>query len=247
MSLRSPMMLLAAGAMTLAGSALALDPSCAPGGNFDLSKWSLQLPIADDNGNVKQVSSSDLEGCGGFQDYDYFFTESGDGALVMKSTGNNDCAVTTTNSKHCRTEFRESNPDSWDPNASQNRLAVSMAVNSGSDVCIGQVFQANSGYSKPFVEIYYLDDGSVQTGVEYEISGGSQNVTTFANVPQGTTFSYEIRHEGGVFGISVNGGDFYEPQTYFDTPGAYFKVGNYNQGDEDSDVHVFSIDVTHQD
>lgn len=69
------------------GIAGALDPSCAPGGNFDLSKWELQLPIG--NGSPQIVEPAQLVGCSGYQDpgHHYFFTESGDGALVMKAPG----------------------------------------------------------------------------------------------------------------------------------------------------------------
>jgi hypothetical protein len=69
------------------GIAGALDPSCAPGGNFDLSKWELQLPIG--NGSPQIIPPAQLVGCSGYQDpgHHYFFTESGDGALVMKAPG----------------------------------------------------------------------------------------------------------------------------------------------------------------
>ena len=63
--------------------AIALNPSCAPGGNFNLSPWELQLPIGS-TGDPDTESPSQLEGCSGYQDpqHLYFFTESGDGALV---------------------------------------------------------------------------------------------------------------------------------------------------------------------
>lgn len=69
------------------GVAEALNPSCAPGGNFDLSKWELQLPIG--NGSPQIVAPAQLVGCSGYQDpgHHYFFTETGDGALVMKAPG----------------------------------------------------------------------------------------------------------------------------------------------------------------
>lgn len=48
-----------------------------------MSPWELQLPIGS-TGNPDTESSSQLQGCDGYQDADhlYFFTESGDGALV---------------------------------------------------------------------------------------------------------------------------------------------------------------------
>ena len=46
-----------------------LKPSCAPGGNFDLSKWNLQLPIGK-AGSPTTISSSQLQGCDGWQNFD---------------------------------------------------------------------------------------------------------------------------------------------------------------------------------
>ncbi|RFU27668.1 hypothetical protein B7463_g8675, partial [Scytalidium lignicola] len=100
----------------------ALNPACAPGGNFDLSPWELQLPIG----------------------HQYFFTESSDAVLVMKVPGSPDSTgcVTTPNSLHCRTELREINPSSWNPNQATNRLTVTLAVpepdDSGHGTVIGQ-------------------------------------------------------------------------------------------------------------
>lgn len=60
----------------------ALNANCAPGGNFDLSRWSLQLPIGS-AGSPTTISSGSLQGCSGWTNSDYFYTEGGDGALVM--------------------------------------------------------------------------------------------------------------------------------------------------------------------
>lgn len=129
-------------------TAAALDPSCAPGGNFDLSKFFLQLPSGSTN-KPDQISSSQLEGCNGYQDpgHKYFFTESGDGAMVMKAPGGGKCA-TFPGAPRCRTEFGENN--AWSSTASKNRLTADLLVSGGSSICIGQVFQSNSN-NKPLV------------------------------------------------------------------------------------------------
>jgi len=64
---------------------LALNLSCAPGGYFDLSKWELQLPTGS-AGHPDTEFASQLKGCDGYQDHKrlYFFTESGDGALISR-------------------------------------------------------------------------------------------------------------------------------------------------------------------
>jgi hypothetical protein len=105
----------------------ASNPSCAPGGLFDLSIFTLQLPTGS-SGKVDSISPSTLSGCNGWQNKDYFYAESG--ALITKVPGSSSSSgcFTTENSKHCRTELRESNSSSWDPKGSINRLNVQLAV-----------------------------------------------------------------------------------------------------------------------
>ncbi|QKX60664.1 uncharacterized protein TRUGW13939_07810 [Talaromyces rugulosus] len=235
----------------------ALNPSCAPGGNFDLSPWELQLPIGS-TGSPETISSSSLQGCSGYQDsgHQYFFTESGDGALVMKVPGGTSTGcVTTPNSKHCRTELREvdpstGSPTSWDPNAGTNRLSATLIVpepdNSGHGTVIGQVHIDDSVSSKPVCELYYNSSGDIVMGVEQTRSGGNEKFTTIGNVPVGTQFSYELSYESNVLSVSLNGGSQQTLSTYsLDAPTSYFKVGNYNQGTSPSDIHFFAISVQH--
>ena len=237
----------------LSRAASSLNPSCAPGGNFDLSVWSLQLPIGS-TGSPTTISASALEGCSGYQDagHEYFFTESGDGALVMKVPGSPSSSgcVTTTNSLHCRTELRESNPSSWSPSDATNRLQATLAVtqadDSGYGTVVGQIHIDDSVSSKPVCELYYNSNGDITIGVEQTRSGGDSVYTKVGNVAVGTTFSYEIRYESGSLGVAINGGDLQTLDTYsLDSPPSYFKAGNYNQGDTPSDVHFFAITVSH--
>jgi hypothetical protein len=232
-------------------AAAALNPKCAPGGNFDLSVWELQLPIGS-KGSPTTIPSSSLEGCTGYQNPLYFFTESGDGALVMKVPGSPSSSgcVTTPNSKHCRTELREANPSSWDPNAATNRLSATLAVvepdNSSHGTVIGQVHIEDSVSSKPVCELYYSSAGVITMGVEQTRGGGNEVYTTIGKVPVGTTFTYEIQYEKNVLSVSINGGAAKTLSTYsLDAPPSYFKAGNYNQGSKPSTVHFFAITTTH--
>lgn len=139
-----------------ASTASALNPGCAPGGNFNLSPFVLQLPSGSTN-HPDQISASRLQGCGGYQDpgHKYFFTESGDGAMVMKAPGGGKCA-TFPGAPRCRSEFGETS--NWSSKAATNRLKADLLVTAGSSICIGQVFQANSN-NKPLVSRqlkYYL-------------------------------------------------------------------------------------------
>jgi len=245
------MMKSASSLMILAGPALiaALNPNCAPGGNFDLSPWSLQLPTGSTD-DPSSIPSSQLEGCSGYEDYSTFFTESGDGALVMKVCGSSSSCgcVTTAHSEHCRTELKENN--NWSPSASTNRLSVTLAVetpdNSNYGTVIGQIHIEESVSTKPVCELYYNSNGDIHMGVEQTRSGGDEKFTYIDNISVGTKFSYEIIYENDALSVSINGASPHSLSTYsLDSPESYFKAGNYNQGSSASDVHFFSIQITH--
>lgn len=254
MSLRSLVSL--ASVATLSSLAAALNPSCAPGGNFDLKPWELQLPVGS-TGRPTTITSSKLDGCDGYQNSDYFYTDSSDGSLVMKVPGDPSSTgcVTTPNSKHCRTELREMDPSSgdaasWDPNAATNRLSATLTVvkadNSKYGTVIGQIHIDDSVSSKPVCELYYSQDGDLTMGVEQTRSGGNEVMTKVGNVPLNTQFTYEIRYENNELSVSINGGDAKTLSTYqLDAPKSYFKAGNYNQGTSASEVHFYDISVQH--
>lgn len=170
-----------------------------------MSPWELQLPTGT-GGNPDTELPSQLEGCNGYQDarHLYFFTESGDGALVMKVPGSpaSSGCVTTSNSEHCRTELREINPPNWDPNASINRLSVSLAVpvpdKSRYGTVIGQIHIDNSISSKPVCELYYSSSGDLNMGVEQTRGGRDEKIMYIGNVPVDTPFSYSIAYESNI-------------------------------------------------
>ncbi|KAJ6789655.1 hypothetical protein PWT90_05594 [Aphanocladium album] len=231
-------------ALALCVSAVtALNPSCAPGGNFDLSRFVLQLPSGSTN-NPDQIPASRLAGCGGYQDpgHKYFFTGSGDGAMIMKAPGGGKCA-TFPGAPRCRSEFGETG--SWSSSASTNRLKADLLVTTGSSICIGQVFQSNS-YNKPLAEVYYNGNGDITVGVAFAARGGQgQDLNKIGNVPKGTRFHYELRFENGKLQFSLNDGGFKTLKQYFTTDRAFFKMGNYNQGGDDSGIKVFGLSVQH--
>lgn len=147
----------------------ALRPDCAPGGNFDLRAWNLQLPTG--SSKIDVVKSKDLQGCRGYSDQ-YFFTNSSSGAMVMVAPGNlrvTGC-VTTPNSRHCRTELREVNKydgrnAAWN-SRDTNVLEVTMAVTKADDgtygTAIGQVFAR----AKPLAAIYYSQQGNITLDIK---------------------------------------------------------------------------------
>lgn len=233
----------------------AQDPSCSPGGNFDLSVWNLQLPTGPSSGGVDTIRASDLKGCGGYSSDEYFFTDPSTSAIVLRAPGNPDltgCA-TTSGSKHCRTELREVQSGSgsnaaWDPSSSTNRLSVSMTVVEADDgthgTAIGQVFASEE--SKPLAEMYYRQDGRIVVGVKPNAQDG-QIISEVGNVPVGTEFDYEMEYSYGTLSVTIDG-DRTELDTFeWDSPLSYFKAGNYNQAKSEasSEVHITAIEVVH--
>jgi hypothetical protein len=234
--------------------ARSLNPQCAPGGNFNLGVWSLQLPIGS-TGKPTTISPGGLEGCSGYTNSKYFYTDTSDGTMVMYVPGGPSTGcVTTPNSQHCRTELREMTSSgsaaSWDPNASTNRLSVTLLatdVDDGSHgTVIGQIHIDDSVSTKPVCELYYNKSGNLVMGVEETRAGGSSVFTTVGNVAVGTRFSYEIRYEKNVLSVGINGGSQKTLSTNsLDAPASYFKAGNYNQGNIPSTVHFYSVSVQH--
>ncbi len=223
-----------------------LSGTAAPGRNFDLSVWELQLPIGS-TGNPTTISNAELEE--GFQD-EYFFTNSSDGALGMKDPGV-DC-VTTSNSSHCRTELREVNTDgtaaSWSPTG-VNKLDAILAVEAaGGGVVIGQLHFDDSVSIKPLAQLYYDDSGNISVGVEQSTAGGNEVMTQLGNVPLGISFSYEFNYSSNQLSISINNAAPVSLGINSSLVGlpVYFKAGDYGQATEASDVHFFALKLTHQ-
>ncbi|KAH6644066.1 alginate lyase 2 [Boeremia exigua] len=223
------------------------DPSCAPGGNFDLKSFNLQLPTGS-AGKVDQITGSKLSGCDGWSSSKYFYT-SPSGALVMKVPSRSEC-VTTPNSKHCRTELREASPRSWDPKKNVNLLKAKLSVpkpdNSKYGTVVGQVKVDDSISKKPVAELFYNRSGTLTIGVSQIPDVSSLKMTEVGRVDVGKTFQYELRYEGGKLSLQIDGGEKKIMSIgKLSSPKSYFKVGNYNQGSEPSEVVFYDIKVTH--
>lgn len=223
------------------------NPSCAPGGNFDLGSFNLQLPTGN-LGKIDQISASKLSDCSGWSSQKYFYTSSA-GALVMKVPSRSTC-VTTPNSKHCRTELRESSPNSWDPknhtNSLEARLSVPKPDNSEYGTVIGQVKVDDSLSKKPVAELFYNRGGALTIGVSQNPDVSSLKMTEVGHIDVGDTFEYELRYEGGKLSVQIDGGEKQLLSTgKLENPKSYFKVGNYNQGSEPNEVIFYDIRVVH--
>lgn len=228
------------------------NPSCAPGGNFDMSPWNLQLPTGS-SGSVDTIKSKALQGCKGYTGAT-FYTDKSTVQIVLTAPGNPDltgCA-TTSGSAHCRTELREVDRSSgqnaaWSPKGT-NALKVTMTVVKADDgthgTAIGQVFAADA--SKPLAEMYYSRKGEIVVGVKPNPDDG-QIVTKLGTVAVGTQFTYEMAYSKDVLSISINGKKTLLDTFEWESPDCYFKSGNYNQGKsaDGSEVRIAAISVTH--
>ena len=217
----------------------------------DLSKFSLQLPTGS-KGKVDQVEGSKLNGCKGYTSTQYFYTSQSDGAVVMKVPGSpsSSTCVTTPNSKHCRTEFREASPQSWDSKGATNSLKASLTVVKADDskygTVIGQVKVDDKVSKKPLCELFINKSGTLTLGVSQIPDVSSLKMTEIGKVKIGEKFSYELKYEKGSLSVAINGES---PKTLstgsIKSPPCYFKAGNYNQGNSASEVAFYSIDIKH--
>ena len=235
-----------------AADAAALDPAVAPGGNFDLGVWNLQLPSGSP-GSPTTIPSARLKGAGGYTDPAYFFTDRTDGSMTFWAP---EKGVTTPNSKYARSELRETNADGsaadWRLAGSHKLTATLRIPHVTKNVCVGQIHLGSGGPStKPLVELYYRPNGDIHFGTEISPAGG-QDVRKVGNVPLGTRWSYTIAVSGGNrVNLTINGTTTSCPiPSSFDPYGMYFKAGSYNQSSSQSTsngakVKFYALTVTH--
>jgi len=202
-------------------SAFALSTSLPPGKNFNLSGFTLQLPTGS-SGNVDTVSGSQL--AGGFTKSPYFYTDTGDGSMVM---GDPSTGWTTSGSLHPRVELREN--ATWatsGTNVMTNTVAVTKVP---SHTTIGQIFQG-TGPSKPLCELEFTSGGVVQLLLEKTNQGGSSTMNTIASVGVGTKFTYTMQLSGTTITIKVGSTTktFALPSSFVGEK-FYFKAGDYDQ------------------
>jgi hypothetical protein len=228
-----------------------LNTSVAPGGNFNLSVWELQEPVGSP-GSPTTISSSRLQGAGGFQD-SYFYTDGSDGAMTFWAP---EKGVTTPNSNYARSELREMNTNGsaadWSLSGNHKLSATLRVVSVTSNVAVGQIHLGSGGSStKPLLELYYHANGDVVVGIENSPDGG-QNTHTVGHVAVGTTWSYTIAvSNGNTLDLTINGSTTHYPiPSSFSPYKQYFKAGSYNQSSSSSTtngarVAFYALTVAH--
>jgi hypothetical protein len=236
---------------TSARAATALNPGVAPGGNFNLSVWELQLPIGSP-GSPTTIRPSQLEGANGYQNLSYFWTDKNDGSMTFWDP---EAGVTTPNSSYPRTELREMNSNgtaaNWALSGNSTLSAQLRVVSVTANVCVGQVHLGTGGTStKPLVELYYHSNGDIYLGTEDSPSGG-QTLHYITNVALGVHWTYVINVSGSTINLTVNGSEtHYSIPSSFDAYDMYFKAGDYNQSASSSTtngakVKFYSLTVSH--
>lgn len=234
-----------------AAQAAGLDPTVAPGGNFDLGVWSLQLPVGSP-GAPTTIPPAQLKGADGYENPAYFWTDKNDGSMTFWAP---EKGVTTPNSNYARSELREMNADGsaadW-PLAGNHTLSADLRIPSVTkNVCVGQVHLGSGGSStKPLLELYYRPNGDIYLGTENSPDGG-QTLHLVGNVALGTRWTYVINVSGNTIALTVNGSrTTYAIPSSFNPYRQYFKAGSYNQSSSESTtngakVKFYRLTVAH--
>jgi hypothetical protein len=217
-----------ANAATSAKAAASLSTSVAPGGNFNLSPWTLQLPTGSTN-NPTQVPPSKLTGSNGFTNSS-FYTDKSDGAMVFWAP---EKGVHTEHSNFARSELRQD--AEWSLTSNQKLSATLKVTKVTKSVCVGQIHLGSGGSStKPLMELYYSKAGKIEVGENRSPTDG-QDRTTITTVPVGTKFTYTIAVTGGKLVVTVNGTTkTFGIASSFKKYKQYFKAGSYNQSSSNS-------------
>jgi hypothetical protein len=217
-------------------AAAALNPGVSPGGNFDLSKWQLQLPIGSP-GAPTTISPSQLKGASGFHDA-YFQTSTTDGAMTFWCPEN---GVHTANSNFPRSELREMTASgsgaAWSIPGTHKLSATVKVTQVPNHVAVGQIhLDPSTGSNKPLLELFYHSNGNVDMAIEQSPAGGSLQSHVVGNVPLGQTWSYVITLSGGnKIGMTLNGKTTtFTMNSSFNGQKMYFKAGDYNQSSSTS-------------
>ena len=239
------------GSTNALAAAAALNPGVAPGGNFNLSVWELQLPIGSP-GSPTTISPSQLEGANGYQNAAYFWTDKNDGSMTFWDP---EAGVKTPDSDYARTELREMNSNGtaadWALGGNNTLSADLRVVSVTANVCVGQVHLGSGGTStKPLIELYYHSDGDIYAGTEDSPSGG-QTLHYITHVALGVQWTYTLNVDGHTINLTVNGSkSSYAIPSSFDAYHQYFKAGDYNQSSSSSTtngakVKFYSLTVSH--
>ncbi len=239
---------------------MTLNASAAPGANFDLDDWKIQLPVDASGGfagpyaEVKDLHSFSNP---------YFFTGP-DGAMVMRAPVE---GVTTGGAKYARSELREmiSGANAAWSLGQGGYMAVAMQVDevprnldgTAAKIVIGQIH----GGDHQLVRLYY-DKGSIYwvngrnevqaKDVVHQFRDASGN-TPKVSLDEGFAYTMDVKGDALTLTMCADGKLYTSSITIgpgWDDNSFYFKAGLYLGTNEtnstgDGQVSVFGIAVTH--
>ncbi|MGK5680639.1 polysaccharide lyase family 7 protein [Actinoplanes sp. URMC 104] len=232
-------------------NAAALNPGVAPGGNFNLAVWQLQLPTGSP-GKPDTISPARLKGANGYTNPAYFWTDKNDGSMTFWAP---EKGVTTPNSKYARSELREMNADGsaadWTLAGNHTLSAELRIVSVTKNVAVGQVKLGSGGTStKPLFELYYRANGDIYLGQQRSPTDG-QTLHKLGTVAVGQKWTYVINVSGNKASVTINGSrTTYTIPSSFNPYRQYFKAGSYNQSSSESTtngakVKFYGLSVKH--
>jgi Alginate lyase len=219
-----------------AGGGSATPDAGEPGGpdsgapvGIDFSIWSLQLPTGSGT-SPTTISPSAL--AAGYTDAYFYVAADGGHAFMDPQTG-----ITTSGSKHCRTEMRENNSGggqaAW-ASTGVNTMTVTGKVvqvggGAGGHVTIGQLF--NGTDSIPLCELEYSTSRGGFELLYEEAKGAGTTIDLKTPIALGSEYTFTLALSAGVLTVDVDG-----QVVYTHTPSAaiaakrfYFKFGDYDQ------------------
>jgi hypothetical protein len=218
--------------------------TAAPGADFDLAQWTLQLPVAL-NGSVEQIKGDKLEA--GYTSQ--YFQSGADGSMVFWCPVN---GGTTPNTKYPRSELRENAPGgdwSLDGDHELRASCKVLVTPSTGRVIIGQI-HGHADESEILKLIW--EGGKVSAAVEPTRAG--ESLLPLGTYKIGDSLVYSIRMRAGKLEVKV-GANGASKSVQFDYTAAtwktdtyYFKAGAYAQDDagpasEGAKVAFYSLQV----
>lgn len=216
---------------------MALNPSVAPGGNFDLSNWKITLPV-DSNGGFSGTAM-EVKNLSTYQHSKYFYTAA-DGAMTFVAPVE---GATTSGSSYARSELREMNGTAnaaWNLNTG-GFMSATLEVDAapirdgmGGRIIVGQIH----GQDDELVRLYW-ENGKLYFANDQAGSSNSETKFYFVNasgqqpsVSLDERFSYTINAKGDTLEVTVFAdGQIYKSvskiNSVWQSDTFYFKAGAY--------------------
>jgi hypothetical protein len=209
-----------------------------PSESCDLSHWKLTLPVGVPNSpedKAMEISARQL--ATGYINPEFFYSEAG-GAIVFWCPVN---GATTENTEYPRSELREV-IDPLDDNVNWGAPGTHVLearcrvreVPSSQKVIIGQI-HSYSGRARPLIKLQFYK-GKIEALVKESPAKGKDIKLVFPEVGLDRDFTFKIKLEDGLLGVTVNDMTL-TPNVYANDPEwaeqtFYFKAGAYPQDNE---------------